>query len=98
MSTKKTVTMVVCEGPREPSADIGKTYKFNYPSAFTSLPDYTAHAGQDVVVVRELTEDEADPADPEEGITQMYRIRAADGWEGDAWAEELDPGWAEVAA
>lgn len=67
----------------------GETCIFDYPAHFTTLPEYTAHRGQTVTIVRPLTEDEAHPPVPEEGITQMYLIRAADGWEGHAWEEEL---------
>lgn len=63
------------------------TAKFNYPPEFTTLPDYTAHSGQVVEVVRVLTPAEFDDEDSE---PTMYRIRAADGWEGDAWESELE--------
>lgn len=65
---------------------IGKTMKFNYPNHGTpdGYPDYTAHSGQDVVVVRQLTDEECDPA-----CQPMFRIRASDGWEGSACEDEL---------
>ena len=59
-------------------------YLFDYPTVFTSLPDYTAHAGQLVDVVRPLRRDEYDF----EGEA-MFLVRAADGWEGQAWRSEL---------
>ena len=59
---------------------------FNYPKEFTTLPDYTSHAGQTVEIVRSLTPEEADG--PEQGVEQMYLIRAADGWEGRFWIWE----------
>ena len=68
----------------------GEKRIFNYPASFVVLPEYSAHRGHTVEVVRPLTEDEADPPMPEDGLTQMYRIRSTeDGWEGDAWEEEL---------
>ena len=65
----------------------GQKATFEYPKEFTSLPDYTAHAGQVVTVVRELSADDEYEflGDP------MYRVRADDGWEGDAWGSELAP-------
>lgn len=65
----------------------GDRFRFDYPAAFTTLPDYTAHAGHVVEIVRPLREGEEydDEGDP------MFRVRAADGWEGDAWLSELQP-------
>lgn len=59
--------------------------KFNYPKEFKTLPEYTAHAGQTVTIIRRLTLEEAD-------ISQqpMYEILAADGWHGHAFADELE--------
>lgn len=62
---------------------------FNYPSSFKTLPEYSAHSGQSVRIVRPLTAEEADG--PAQGVEQMYRVRAADGWEGDAFESELNP-------
>ncbi|OZI20087.1 hypothetical protein CAL26_21265 [Bordetella genomosp. 9] len=45
-----------------------------------NFPDYVAHSGQIVDVVHEI------PTDQDE---RLYRVRAADGWEGDAWDSEL---------
>ena len=80
--------VVISEIPEIP-VEVGRSYVFDYPAAFVGHPDYTMHAGQMVEVIRPLTVDEAEPPNHEEGITQMYRVRAADGWEGDAWDEEL---------
>lgn len=63
------------------------TATFNYPTAFVTLPDYTAHAGQTVEVVRPCTLEEADG--PDSDCEQMYVIRATDGWEGQAFESEL---------
>ena len=71
---------------------------FNYPKEFVTLPDYTAHAGQTVEVLRELSQ--ADACDvplkadgtyePEpHDVERMFRIQAADGWQGDAFLSEL---------
>ena len=67
---------------------VGKHAVFNYPSEFRSLPEYTAHAGWQVVVLRELTEDEYDNADPDR--ERMFKIQAEDGWVGDAFESELE--------
>lgn len=68
---------------------------FNYPVEFVTLPEYSARRGQEVEVLYRLGEADAD--DPDE---PMYRVRAADGWEGDAFEGELEvPGqsWEETA-
>lgn len=57
---------------------------FHYPKEFVLLPDYSAHRGQQVTVVRPLTRQEYDF----EGEA-MFLIRADDGWEGHAWRTEL---------
>jgi hypothetical protein len=64
----------------------GSKHLFNYPEAFTTLPEYSAHRGQVVEVVRPLTAAEYD----NEGDA-MYLVRAADGWEGHAFDSELQP-------
>ena len=62
--------------------------KFNYPTVFKTLPDYTAHAGFEVEIVREATPDESDHHfDPE--LEPLYLIKASDGWEGFAFESEL---------
>jgi|SaaInlV_165m_DNA_1040744.scaffolds.fasta_scaffold40901_2 hypothetical protein len=69
---------------------IGTTRTFVYPNFGTpdGNPDYTAHSGQTVLVVRQLTKEECDSECP------MYVIRAADGWEGNADSDELsDSEW-----
>lgn len=63
---------------------VGQRYVFDYPKEFVTLPDYTAHAGQQVTVVRQLTLEEAD-----QDQQPMWRVRADDGWEGDAFDDEL---------
>ena len=66
---------------------IGKRYRFAYPEAFVTLPEYSAHRGQPVTVVR-LCDPEADQVDPE--CMPVYVIRADDGWTGHADASELE--------
>ena len=61
----------------------GNRYTFKYPEIFVTLPDYSAHRNQEVVVVRQLTDMEWQVEMP------GYRVRAEDGWEGDAWEDEL---------
>jgi hypothetical protein len=61
------------------------TARFNYPPEFTSLPDHTAHGGQIVEILCLVPKHQYDfEGEP------MFRIRACDGWEGDAWLSELD--------
>lgn len=69
----------------------GAKFRFDYPAEFVTLPEYSARRGTVVEVVRPLTKEEAQEPDEENGFTQMYRIRTEDGWEGDAWEEELVP-------
>lgn len=61
--------------------------KFNYPRAFKTLPVYTAHSGQVVDVVRQLTEEEADQGNE---LERMFLVIASDGWEGHAFESELE--------
>lgn len=65
---------------------IGCAKTLNYPEHFVTLPDYTAHAGQVVTVLRELGPDENDAE--ENGA--MYEVIAADGWIGHAFEDELE--------
>lgn len=60
---------------------------FNYPKEFKTLPEYSAHSGQVVHVIREATPQEADG--PEHGQEQMYIIQARDLWTGMAFESEL---------
>ena len=59
---------------------------FDYPENFVTLPDYTAHAKQIVVVGRQLSAKEAERS-PE--LERMFHIKAGDGWKGHAWESEL---------
>lgn len=70
--------------------EIKQSYIFNYPAHFSHYPDYTAHAGEEVVVNRLLDPDEYDgpSTDPEAGEL-MFEIRATDGWTGFAYESEL---------
>ena len=65
---------------------IGGTYRFTYPNYGTpnSHPDYTAHSGQKVRVLRQLTDKECSPE-----CQPMWRVVAADGWIGTACSSEL---------
>jgi len=67
---------------------------FRYPVGFVTLPEYTAHADQEVEIIRQLSEaDGADvPTTPEEEqeIEKMFLVRAADDWEGYAFESELE--------
>jgi hypothetical protein len=45
---------------------------------------YATRTGQTVVIVRPLTEAEADPE-----VGPMFRVRFPDGFEGDAFEDEL---------
>ena len=63
--------------------------RFDYPEQFTTMPEYSAHRGQVVTVLRRANLQEADG--PEQGCDQMYWIRALDGWLGMAFSTELVP-------
>ena len=66
-------------------------YRFNYPKEFVTLPDYTAHAGQIVEVIRPAKPTHKFPDGGEydwEGEA-MFIVRASDGWEGMVWKDEL---------
>ena len=70
---------------------IGASYRFDYPTWFVSLPDYTARRGQMVTVVRQFNDDEAEPPN-EDCPDVLYKVRGKDGWDGEAWGSELsDP-------
>ncbi len=62
---------------------IGGKYRFNYPYYGTpnNYPEYTAHSGQVVTILRKLS--------PEESNNIMYEILAEDGWKGHACNDEL---------
>lgn len=70
-----------------PHLKVGANLIFRYPKAFTSLPEYSAHRDQEVVLVRPLIvgqeyDFEGDP---------MYEVLAADGWRAQAFGSELEP-------
>lgn len=74
--------------------EIGKAYIFDYSLEFTSLDDYSAHRRQAVTVLRQCTLDEAaqiwdDFGNGPECCDVMYKVKASDGWIGDAWDSEL---------
>ena len=66
---------------------IGGRYVFRYPHEFTTLPEYESRRGSVVEIVRQHTQEEADQGN---GMERMYLVRAADGWQGSAWASELE--------
>lgn len=63
--------------------EIGGKYRFTYPNYGTpdSYPEYTAHSGQVVTVIRKLT--------PKESDNIMYEVQAEDGWKGHIFSDEL---------
>ena len=61
---------------------------FNYPVEFETHPDYRAHSGQVVEIMRALSRLEADFHDDPQ-LERMFKIRAVDGWQGDAFESEL---------
>lgn len=67
---------------------VGKKYVFRYPEEFVTLPEYSDRRGVVVSVVRPCNEDEAEP--PSADVEALFIIRASDGWEGMAWASELE--------
>ena len=64
----------------------GARRTFAYPRELTSLPEYTAHAGQAVTILG-LHEDDGDAGDDSE---RLYSIKADDGWTGAGWESELE--------
>lgn len=66
-----------------PTIQKGTHRVFTYPSYGTpdGYPQYTAHSGQIVTVLRRLSESESDH--------EMYEIEADDGWRGHAHRDEL---------
>lgn len=64
---------------------IGEKRIFNYPEHFVTLPDYSAHRGQIVTVLREL--DSTENNNPE---IRMFEVVASDGWIGHADEFELE--------
>jgi hypothetical protein len=68
----------------EPKFKAGEVRLFDYPTVYSS-DDYMLHTGQMVEIVRALEY----PKEYENMGDPMYRIRASDGWEGDAWESEL---------
>jgi hypothetical protein len=61
---------------------IGKSFVFNYPQEFVTLPEYSAHRGH-VVTVISL----AEPGD--EDTEPVESFRCTDGWNGVAFDSEL---------
>ena len=66
--------------------DIGQMYLFTYPNFGKpdGFPEYTAHSGEVVTVLRQLG---ADECDYEAG--SMFEVAASDGWKGHAHSDEL---------
>lgn len=67
------------------SITVGTHKVFDYPLGFVTLPEYSAHRGALVEVIRALRPDEYD----NECEDPMYEIKAADGWVGHAFESEL---------
>ena len=75
-----------------PGLKPGDVRRFDYPKAFTTLPEYTARRGALVTLVRPLDPEKEYDLDPE-SPDPMWRVQTPDGWTGDAWESELaDPG------
>lgn len=67
-------------GNKKMKIENGKKYMFN-----TTDTELTKYNGTEVEVIRLLTEDEADIFD----VGNMYKVRFADGYERDAFEDEL---------
>jgi hypothetical protein len=65
--------------------EIGKSYRLDYPAEFTTMPDYTAHNGQSVVVLRELEDGKEYDFEGD----KLFEVKAADGWTGHVFDSEL---------
>jgi hypothetical protein len=61
---------------------IGKSFVFNYPEEFVTLPEYSEHRGH-VVTVISLAERGDEETEP------VWKFRCADGWNGVAFDSEL---------
>lgn len=66
---------------------VGREFGFDYPAAFVTLPDYTAHAGMVGVVTRRLGVDENESE--LEGGEVMYEMLFEDGFVAHAFESEL---------
>ena len=74
------------ELPADPAYQAGDQLLFRYPLAYDDDDKgYREHSDQQITIVRSLIH----PDEYENLGDPMYRIRAADGWEGDAWESEL---------
>ena len=51
-----------------------------------SYPEYSAHRGSMVTVMRELTDQECD----RDEVGRMFEVMAPDGWRGHAFIDELE--------
>lgn len=65
-------------GPKLNKANIGKQVLFTYPDYgdSTSYPEYSSHSGQKVTIMGFAD-------------SRLYKIKAEDGWEGNAVPDEL---------
>ena len=70
---------------------------FAYPKEFVTLPEYSAHANQVIMVLRPCAPEEADILydDLDDGrgaiiVDRMFKVQADDGWIGDACETELE--------
>ena len=82
--------------------EASQQFRFDYPAEFVTLPEYTAHAGQVVTIIKEVHQGmgneygdvplkadgtyEPEPWD----VERLFVIQAADGWQGEAWESELE--------
>lgn len=62
--------------------------KFTYPTEFKTLPDHRAHSGQ-IVEVGFLVNGDETSQDPD--LERLFKIKASDGWSGEAFESELFP-------
>lgn len=63
--------------------EIGGKYRFTYPNYGNpdSYPEYTAHSGQIVTVLRKL--------EPNKYHEHLYEVQAEDGWKGSVVSDDL---------
>lgn len=67
---------------------IGGKYKFDYPTSFITMPEYSLHRGLIVTVLREMI-DGKEYDGPKADQELAYKVQAEDGWTGMAWECEL---------
>ena len=72
----------------------GEKWRSLFHSDGSETTGSTSHHGKPFVVIRQLTEDEADPND--DGVVPLWEIEFADGTRFVAWNDEIMVGYTNV--